>query len=86
MDGFVVVGIIIGALLLVGLVLLVVMQRRETAPAEEVDPLFITGIAISGSGAALFATIGPVGAGLLAMGVVLMAVGIARTRDGRGHQ
>ena len=85
MDGLELGGIVVGVLLLIGLVVLVVARRRAGAPPEEADPYFIAGIALSGSGAALFATIGPVGAAMLAMGVVLMVVGITRTRRGHRH-
>lgn len=81
MDASVLVGTAISVLVLLGLVLLVAARRRGEGPIDDPDPLFVTGIALSGAGAALFATIGVTGAAILTVGVVLMAVGIMRTRN-----
>jgi hypothetical protein len=57
-------------------------HRRE--PPDGPDPLFITGIALAGTGAATITTLGPAMLGVLAVGILLMAIGIRRGRVGRG--
>lgn len=81
LDASVIVGIAIGVLVLLGLVLLVAARRRGADRVSDPDPMFVTGIALGGAGAALFATIGVAGAAMLAVGIVLMAVGIMRSPD-----
>lgn len=47
---------------------------------DDVDPLFPTGIAIAGAGVALSVTIGAFMFALLAVGLIVMAVGATRSR------
>lgn len=49
---------------------------------DHYDPLVYTGIILSGAGAALIATLGAVGAAIMTVGLVTMAVGFVRSRKG----
>lgn len=53
---------------------------EERARADEPDPFFILGIVFFGAGIALFVTIGPAMLFMPALGIIYMALGIARTR------
>lgn len=64
--------------------LLIVVQHRHRASAgrtvDDVDPLFTTGIILTGAGVALAATLGGFMYGVMIVGLVFMAVGANRTR------
>lgn len=69
------------------LVVLVVLRRPESAgerTADEVDPLFASGIALSGAGVALALTIGNVMYVVMIVGLIVMAFGANRTRQRSG--
>lgn len=66
---------------LIALALLVVAKRRSDAGEEEPDPLFIVGITLAGAGSALVSAVGPGMISLTAVGVLLIAAGIIRTRQ-----
>lgn len=75
---------VIAALVTVGVITLLalVMARRGDAETpEHTDPLFLVGMPVAGAGAALVATLGLPALGMVAVGVVLMTVGIVRGRD-----
>jgi hypothetical protein len=82
-------GIAIGMLTLLALVIAITavggdVQRRRS-DGEAVDPLFTTGIAISGAGVTLALTIGPFMYVMLAVGLVIMFVGARRSRPPQPH-
>jgi len=61
-------------------------RRRSAAqPVDAVDPLFTIGIVIAGTGGALATTLGSVMFGVMAVGLILMAVGATRTRRQPHH-
>ena len=66
------------------LLLVIVLQRRRRASngraVDEVDPLFTTGIAITGAGAALALTLGGAMYGVMIVGLIVMGIGANRTR------
>lgn len=68
----------------IALLLVIAVQHRHRSPAgrtvNDVDPLFTTGIAITGAGAALATTLGGVMYGVMIVGLVFMAIGANRTR------
>lgn len=76
------VAVLVGALL-VALVRTPAPSRREAG--EDADPLFSTGIVITGTGVVLGSTIGPVMYGVMAAGLVMMAFGAHRSRRHRHH-
>lgn len=80
---WVIIGLAMGAVALVGLIVVAAARRDATSP-EDADPLLIAGIAVSGTGAALTATLWPSSLAILALGMMLLVLGIIRTRRGRG--
>ena len=76
------VGVAALALLLIGAV-----RRFNGQPdsrvADDVDPLFTTGIAITGAGVVLGVTIGAFMYVMMVVGLILMAIGANRTRHPR---
>jgi hypothetical protein len=80
MTWVVVVLLVIGVLVLAALV---VRTRGARDRSEALDPMFATGIALAGAGAATTATLGPVMVAVLAVGVALMAISLARSRPSR---
>lgn len=77
-------GWAIGALVLIGAVVLgslVLMKTRARAGDLEPDPLFIVGIPLAGTGAALVVTTPPVAAALIAVGLALIVTGAIRSVD-----
>ncbi len=79
------VGFVVG-IAAVALLVVVAMQRRHRSAAGRagdevaVDPLFTTGIALTGAGVALATTIGGVMYVVMIVGLILMAIGANRTR------
>ena len=71
----------------IALLLVIAVQHRHRSPAgrtvNDVDPLFTTGIAITGAGAALATTLGGFMYGVMIVGLVFMAIGANRTRHPR---
>lgn len=78
------IGITIGVIAVLSLIAAVVVRRRSSEPIDDVDPLFSTGTVLAGAGVALALTIGPVMYGMMAIGLIIMAVGAHRTRQ-HGH-
>lgn len=76
-------GVAVG-LAAIALLVVVAAQRRHRASqgrtVDDVDPLFTTGIALTGAGAALATTLGGLMYGVMVVGLMLMAVGANRTR------
>ncbi len=72
------------ALLLVGIGIVVHRRTRDGGEVDDVDPLFAVGIAITGAGAVLGTTLGPVMFAMMAVGLVIMVVGSSRTRHHHG--
>jgi len=78
-------GVVVGIAATVLLVVMVV-QRRHGSSARGagddvgVDPLFATGIALTGAGAVLATTIGDVMYAVMIVGLILMAIGANRAR------
>jgi hypothetical protein len=69
------------------LVLAFVVARRGTPiPPENPDALFITGIAVTGSSAALIATMGAGAIPIFIFGIVCIGVGARRSRDPSRHR
>jgi hypothetical protein len=68
----------------IALLLMIAVRRRRGAPdgrtIDDVDPLFTTGIALTGAGVALATTVGGFMYGVMIVGLILMAVGANRTR------
>lgn len=60
---------------------LVVGHRRVPVPRKEPDPLFVAGIVIAGTGAALTAAIGAHMIPMGLFGVLAIAVGARRSRS-----
>jgi hypothetical protein len=78
---WVLIGAIVLVLAAVGVALLLRANRGGAAERdEEVDPLFVAGIAIAGAGAALLSTLPAASVVMFGVGLVLMVVGITRTR------
>jgi len=71
------------ALLIIAIGVLARRRVREDADAANVDPLFTMGIAITGAGVALAATLGSVMYAVMAAGLIVMATGTYRTRHHR---
>lgn len=74
----------IAALVVVGLVTLggLALVKRRT-PGEEIDldSLFLVGIPLAGSGAALLATSVPVAIAVIALGLALIVIGSIRSAN-----
>jgi hypothetical protein len=73
--------------LAIGMALLIIaigVQTRRRAPddleAADVDPLFTTGVAITGAGVVLATTLGSGMYTVMAAGLIVMATGAYRTR------
>ena len=66
------------------LLIAVAVQRRGNAShgtaGGDVDPLFTTGIAVTGAGAALALSLGGVMYGVMLVGLIVMAIGANRSR------
>lgn len=58
-------------------------RARAEGAGQDVDPLYIAGIAIAGTSAALIATIGFVMLSMTAIGVICIVIGSSR---GRAHR
>jgi len=80
-------GIAVVAALLIALARANRSSRAESG--DDVDPLFSTGVVITGTGAVLGSTIGPVMYSVMAVGLAAMALGAHRSRqhrhNPRGH-
>lgn len=78
---------VITLLVFVGLALvwLVWARRRADKRVDEADPLFVVGIALTGAGAATITTLGMFMIAVFAVGLVLMAIGIRRSRRPPRH-
>lgn len=68
----------------VALVVLVWARSRSREEPTEADPVLILGIALAATGAATIPTLGWFMVGVLAVGLVLMLVGIIRSRHRTG--
>lgn len=67
----------------VALLLVLAMRRRGSSSGrtvDDVDPLFTTGIILTGTGVALAATFGGFMYGVMIVGLIQMAIGANRTR------
>ncbi len=77
-------GVGVGVAAIALLLVLAVQRRRGTSPdgrtVDDVDPLFTTGIALTGAGVALATTVGNFMYVVMIVGLILMAVGASRTR------
>jgi hypothetical protein len=80
-------GIGLGVAVLALLVIVVAVRRRgeQVDGIDDVDPLFTTGIVLTGAGVALATTLGPLMYGMMTIGLIVMAVGANRTRHHHGH-
>lgn len=83
MDEWVLAGLVLGGLAAVVLAVFAYRRRGRLDVADEPDPLFILGISLAGTGAALTAAIGPAMLGMSAVGVALIVIGIRRTQARR---
>lgn len=75
---------VIVALILVGIltaVAFVFVRRRAADEPTALEPLFYVGMPLSGAGAALIATNGPLAFALVGLGVALMVIGAVRSRN-----
>jgi hypothetical protein len=76
--------LVVAGLIVLGATIVVAVRNRASNPAPEVlDPIFAAGIALAGAGAALTATLGVPGIGVLGVGTALLILGVARSRRGR---
>ena len=76
-------GVAVGVAAIALLVATAVQRRRrasEGRSVDDVDPLFTTGIVLTGTGVALATTLGGFMYGVMIVGLVFMAVGANRTR------
>jgi hypothetical protein len=68
----------------IALLVVTAMQRRRRASdgrsVDDVDPLFTTGIVLTGAGVALATTLGDFMYGVMIVGLIAMAIGANRTR------
>lgn len=68
----------------IAVLLVIAVQHRHTSSAsrsvDDVDPLFSTGIVLTGAGVALATTLGGFMYGVMIVGLVFMAIGANRTR------
>jgi len=68
----------------IALLLVIAVQHRHRPPTartvNDVDPLFTTGIVLTGAGVALATTLGGFMYGVMIVGLVCMAIGANRTR------
>jgi hypothetical protein len=69
-------------LIVLAIVAVVAVRRQVPVPPEDPDPLFIVGIIVSGTGAALTAALGAHMVLMALFGVLLIAVGARRSRKG----
>lgn len=84
---WVVVALVIGLIAVaVGLTAVVVVRRRSPGSAPEMtgDQLLTLGVIFTGTGVALGLTIGPAMLGIMALGIVYMAMGAWMKRQ-EGH-
>lgn len=81
------VGVGLGILVVVGVGLAVVLRRRG-APydTDELDPLFVPGIATVGVGAALLSPLGAFAIVMIGVGGLLLIVALTRMRGDGGHR
>lgn len=76
-------GVAVGVAAIALLVVTAVQRRRRVSDGrsvDDVDPLFTSGIVLTGAGAALVTTLGGVMYGVMIVGLVFMAIGANRTR------
>ncbi len=74
-------GIAVGTILLIITISVLARRRaRDDVDAENVDPLFTMGIAMTGAGVALATTVGSVMYAVMTAGLIVMALGTYRTR------
>lgn len=76
-------GVAVGVAAIALLVATAVRRRRRASDGrsvDDVDPLFTTGIVLTGTGVALATTLGGFMYGVMIVGLVFMAVGANRTR------
>jgi hypothetical protein len=79
-----VIGIIVGALLVTSAVVLAGTSSRPPIGSGDVDPFLVVGISLTGAGVALMASVGPQMLGMMATGIVFLAVGARRMRRRHG--
>jgi hypothetical protein len=72
--------VVLVVLIVLGIVAVFVVRRQVPVPPDDPDPLFIVGIVVSGTGAALTAAIGPQMMLMSLFGVMLLAIGARRSR------
>lgn len=72
---------LVGVALLVAIVMTVRRNAGASRPVDDVDPVFTAGIALTGAGVALSATIGNVMFVVMTVGLIVMAVGAHRTQQ-----
>ena len=76
-------GVAVGLAAIAVLLVIAVQHRHRPAAGrtvDDVDPLFATGIVLTGAGAALATTLGGFMYGVMIVGLVFMAIGANRTR------
>ena len=76
-------GGVIGVAVIVRLLAIAGQRRRRASPGSaggDIDPLFTTGIVITGAGAALALSLDGVMYGVMIVGLIGMAIGANRSR------
>ena len=76
-------GVAVGVATIALLLVIAVQQRHGSSvgrAVNDVDPLFATGIALTGAGVALATTLGGFMYGVMVVGLVVMAIGANRAR------
>ena len=83
MNWLVITLLVLGGIALIGLVW---ARLRAGDQAEGADPIFALGIALAGTGAATITTLGMFMIVVLAVGLVLIAIGVRRSRRHTGSR
>ena len=81
---WIVIGLIIGLIAVVATGVLVYMMRSDPGESKKEmtgDEMFMLGVVFTGSGVALFVSVGPAMLGMLALGIIFMATGAKKKRD-----
>jgi hypothetical protein len=77
---------VLAILALLGIITVAVVRTRTPVPPRDADPLFVIGIVLAGTGAALIAAIGTQMVLVAIVGILLIAVGARRSRSREGRE